>query len=161
MRRAESVIDVIIRQAGEFFGESRIVGLFFRMEAEIFQQQRLSWLQLGRHLFGFDAHALRTEAHVLVETELLIQQHAQPLGHRFEAHFRIRFALGTPQMRGQNDFSFAPQRIFDGRQSFDNTSVIGYTAIFREGHIEIHPDKYTLVFEVQIFDRKFCHVFKL
>ena len=77
VRAAEGVVDVEVAQFGELLGEGGIVGLLFRMEAQVLQQQRLPGLQLARHLLGDLADAVGREGHVLRLVEDLVEQHAQ------------------------------------------------------------------------------------
>ena len=47
MRGAEGVVDVDLGQRGECFGEGRIVGFFFGVEAQVFEQQHLAATRAG------------------------------------------------------------------------------------------------------------------
>src|ERR1039458_1848678 len=64
MGGAESVVDVEIGELGELLGKSFVVLFFLGVEAEVFEQQRLAFLELERHFFGFGPNALGAEANV-------------------------------------------------------------------------------------------------
>ena len=51
MRRAERIIHIKIAQFRERFGEFRIVRLFFRLEADVFQQGNVALLHVPNDLF--------------------------------------------------------------------------------------------------------------
>src|SRR4051812_33177566 len=112
------------------------------MKAEIFEQQRLSAFKLLRQLFGADTHAIRREANVAVEAKFVIEQYAQALGRRLEAHLWIRLAFWTAEMRGEDQLGAALQRVFDGGQRLADTCVIGDppTIVERNIKIDTHED---------------------
>ena len=82
MRGAESVVYVVVRQAGKLLGELGIVGFFFGMEAQILQQQGLALFQPSGHLLSFGADAFGAEAHVFAARQFFVQQHAQAFSRR-------------------------------------------------------------------------------
>ena len=62
MGATEGVVDVDLAKAGELFGEVRVVGLFFGMEAEVLEEQHLAGFELAGHLGGDLADAVGREA---------------------------------------------------------------------------------------------------
>ena len=156
MRRAESVVDVVLGQLRELLGEVLIVGLFLGVEAQVLEQQRLALFQLGGDFFGFRANALGTEANVLAARQLLIEQHAQPLGHRLQAHLGIGLAFGPAQMRSQNQARSMAQSIFDGGQSFADARVVHDAPVF-ERHVEVNAHEDPVAIERKITNGKLGH----
>ena len=146
MRRAESVVYVVVRQAGKLLGELGIVGFFFGMEAQILQQQGLALFQSSGHLLGFGADAVGTEADVFSARQFLVQQHAQAFGRRLEAHRRIGLALGPAKMGDQDQPRPVAQRVFDGGQGFADAGVVDDAAVF-ERDIEIDPHEDAVIVE--------------
>ena len=67
MRRAESVVDVDLLAARELMREVAIVGLFFCMEAQILEQDRLAGLERRDHPAGDIADAIGREFDLLSE----------------------------------------------------------------------------------------------
>src|SRR5208282_1238221 len=61
---AEGVVDVEVGELAELPGKILVVLFFPRVKAEIFQQQRLAFLELERHFFGFGPNTLGAEANV-------------------------------------------------------------------------------------------------
>ena len=71
MRRTERVVDVEFGKLGELFGKILVVGFFFGVEAKIFEQQRLAFFELERHLFGFRANAMRDRSRHFLRATIL------------------------------------------------------------------------------------------
>ena len=59
MRGAEGVVDVDLGQRGQRLGEGRIVGFFFGVVAQVFEQQHLAGFKLASHFAGYFADAVR------------------------------------------------------------------------------------------------------
>ena len=117
MRRAERVVHIDVAQRGQLFRKLRIVLFFFRVEAQILQQQDFA----GRRPHGFHFGTDTIGCHL----DRTAQQFFQALSHRFQAHFRIGFAFRTAQMRGQNDAGPLLQRVADGREGCFDALVAG------------------------------------
>ena len=107
VRGAEGVVHVDLGQRGQRLGEGRIVGLFFGVEAQVFEQQHLARLELARHLFGNFADAIGRKGHVDALAEFLVEQLAQPVDHGPQRVLRIGLALGPAQVRGQDHLGLA------------------------------------------------------
>ena len=95
MRRAERVVDVDLFAAREFVGEIAIVGLFFRMKAQVLEQERAARLRSLQSCPGDLADT------VGCEHDLLPKRRAQILGDRLQAELRRAF-LGASQMRAEH-----------------------------------------------------------
>src|SRR5689334_3646592 len=102
MRAAESIVHVEIGELCQRTRKSFVVGFFFGMEAEIFEQKSLSALEPRRQLFRFDTHTIRREADIATALQHVVEQHAQTLGHRLETHLGIRLAFRPSKMRSHN-----------------------------------------------------------
>ena len=152
VRAAEGVVDVDVAQRGELLGEGRIVGLLFRVEAEVLQQQGLAGLELLRHLQRDVADAVGREGDVLRDVEHLLQQLAQARDQRAQAHGLDRLALGPAEVRAENDLGLVAQRVLDGRQRLADASVVGDDAVLQRD-VEVHADKHALVGKIQITNR--------
>ncbi len=113
VRRTERIVHVVLGQVRQLACEFLVVGFLFRVKAQVFEQQRLTLLKLGRDLFRLRPNALRAEADIFAARQFLVEQHAQPLGHWLEAHLGIRFSLGAAQVRGQNQPRSMPQRVLN------------------------------------------------
>ena len=152
MRRSERVVHVVVAELGELPGELGIVGFLFRVEAQVLEQQRLSLFQLGRHLFGLRADAVGREADVLAAAQNFVEQDAQALGHRLQAHLRIGLALGTAQVRGQNQARAVTQRVLDGGQGFADAGVVHHPSVV-ERNVEVHPHEDSFAAQRKITNR--------
>ena len=157
MRRTECVVHVVIAKASQLLGEVGIVGLFFRVEAEVLQQQRLAAFQLFGHFFGLYANAVGRKANILAATQNIVNQNAQPLGDRFEAHLGIGLAFGPSQVGSENQTRAMPQRVFDRRQGFANARVVHDTSIV-EWDVEVNTHKDALIVERKIANGELCHI---
>ena len=153
MGGAESVVDVVVREAGELLGELGVVGFFFGVEAEVLQQQGLALFQLPGHLLGFGADAVGAESYVFSARQFLVQQHAQTLGCRLEAHRGIGFSLGPAEMGDQNQPCSVAESVFDGGEGFADAGVVDDAAIFeRDVEVDAHED--AVIVEREVADGK-------
>src|ERR1022692_736753 len=149
MWRAELTIPIEVAVLSQVPPEFRIVGLLFRVKAQIFQQQRLPALQLLSHLLRLRANAGGREADVFSASQYVVEQNAQSLGHRLQAHLGIGLALGTPKVRSQYQASAVPQRVLDGGQGLADTGVLHDPAIV-ERDIEVNPHENAFVVQRKI-----------
>ncbi len=62
-----------------------------------------------------------------------------------------------PKVRTKDQLGSVAQRVFDGRKSFANTSVVGDASAI-EWNIEIHAHENALIGELQITNRELCHL---
>ena len=152
MRRAESIVHVVVAELGKLPGEIRIVGFLLGMEAEVLQQQRLPTLQLVGHLLRLHANAVGRKSHVLAAPQNVVEQNAQPLGHRLHAHLGIGLALGTSQVRRQNEPRAMAQRVLNAGQRLADAGVIHHAAVV-ERDVEIHAHEDALVVQRKITNR--------
>jgi hypothetical protein len=98
---AEGVVDVDVAEDGELLGEVGVVGFFFGVEAEVFEQQGLAGFEVGGE-FGCDfADAVRREGHVLVVVEDVVEEVAEVVDDRAKAHGLDGLALGAAEVRGR------------------------------------------------------------
>ena len=149
MRRAESVVHVEVAQLSQSPGELRIVGFLFRVKAQILQQQGLPALQLLSHLFRLHANAVGRKADVLTAPQYLVDQNAQSLGHRLQAHLGIRLALRTSKVGGQYEPGAVPQRVLDGGQRLADAGVIHDAAVV-ERDVEVNPHENSFIVQRKI-----------
>src|SRR5947207_2400055 len=96
MGGTECVVDINIAERRQLFGESRIVLLFFRMKAEILEQQHISILQSSRHSLNLRSNAVRREL------DRLFQQLTKAGGNKLQTVLRLRLPFGPAQMRREN-----------------------------------------------------------
>ncbi len=156
VRRAERVIDVVLGELGELLGKTFVIRLFFRVEAQVFEQERLSLFQFEGDFLGLRANALGAESDIFTARKFTIEQHAQALGNRLQAHLWIGFALGSSEMRSENETRTVAQSVLDRGQSFADAGVIHDAAIV-ERDVEVHAHEDAVIVEGQIANRKFGH----
>src|SRR3989344_1544607 len=145
MRRPKSVIHIEGSEAGKFFQELRIVRLFLRMKAQIFEKENISCIQIVHLLHDIYPDAISRQRNVLT------QQFGKPLCHRSQRKFRIPLSLWATKMGSENDFCTILEEMSNRPQGLDNTRVIGNLPIL-DGDIEIHTDENALVCDVHILD---------
>ena len=79
---------------------------------------------------------------------MLAEKLAQAIDDRAQAHLRVGFPLGPPQVRGENHFGAVPDGIFQCRKRFPDARVVhDLASIFRQRNIEVYADENALVFE--------------
>src|SRR5271168_3013756 len=98
MRGSESIVHIVIGEAGELLGKLFVIGLFFGVEAEIFQKQSLSFFKLACDFLCFRADAFRRKSYVFSASQFLVEKHTQTLGHGLETQLGVGLAIGTAEM---------------------------------------------------------------
>ena len=98
-----------VAQRRQLFRERLVVGLFFGVVADVFEQQHPAVSQRATLRFGLRTHAVRRKVHGRA------RQFRQARRHRLQAVFRIGLALGTPQVRRQHQTCAALPRQLDRR----------------------------------------------
>ena len=145
MRRAERVVHIEVAQLAQLPGEFRIISFLFRVEAQVFQHERLPAFQLVRHLLGLRANTVRRKANVLAAPQDAIEQDAQPLGYRLQAHLGIGLALGPPEVRRQYQARAVPQRVLDAGQRLANARVVHDAAVVeRDVEVNAHENAFVV-----------------
>ncbi len=157
MRGAEGVVHVVIREFRKLLGKLFVIGLFLGMEAQVLQQQGLALFQLAGHLLGLHPDAIGAEADVFAASQLLVQHHAQALGHRPQAELGSGLALGTAQVRRQDEPCAVAQRVLDGGQGLADARVVGDPAAIIQRDIEVHAHEDAMVAEREIADGELVH----
>ena len=158
MSAAKGVVHIDVAKAGELSREVRVVGFFSGVEAQVLEQQNLPRFELARQFGGQVAHAVGREGNVDRFTQRVIEQRAQPVHHRPQAVFGVRFSFGAPQVRGHNHFRVMAQRVLERRQGlFDPGIVENLQTVLGERHVEINADKEILVVQLQVADGEFRH----
>ena len=147
MSAAEGVVDVDVAEAGELFRERGIVGFFFGMEAEVFEQERLAGFEVGGHFAGDCADAVGGEGYVLVVAEDVIEQAAKMGDEGAEAHGLDRLALGAAEVRAEDDLGLVAESVLDGGEGLADAGVVGDDAVL-ERNVEIDADEDALVGEI-------------
>ena len=128
------------------------------MEAQVLEQQHLAGLKLTGHFAGYFANAIGREGHVDIFAQRFVEQLAQTVNHRAQRIFWIRFALGTAQVRSQNDLGLMPDGVDDGGQRGRDAGVVGDgRAVISERHIEINADEDPLVGQIDVANGELGH----
>ena len=152
MRGTERVVHIDVAKLRELLRKAGIVGLFFRVIAQVFQQQHFA--RLGQHGFHCRPDAIRREFHRLAEKLL-----PELRGHRLHAHLRIRLAFGAAEVRREDHARAVLQRVIDGRQRRANALVAGdFLPAVGQRNIEIHANEDAFPVQIEVFDRQFCHL---
>src|ERR1035437_488954 len=133
MRAAKGVVDVHIAERRELCRELRVVGLLLRMEAQILQQQRLSRLELPRHLRRDAANAVRRKGDILRQVQYLLNQQPKARNQWTQAHGLHWLALRPTKVRAQDDLGLVAQRVLNGGKRLADASVVGNNAVLQGG----------------------------
>jgi hypothetical protein len=153
---AEGVVDVDVAEGGELFAEGGVVGLFFGVEAEVFEQEWLAGFEVGGHLAGDLADAVRGEGYVFVVAEDVVEEGAEVVDEGAKAHGLDGLAFRAAEVGAENDFGFVAEGVLDGGEGLADAGVVGDDAVF-EGDVEVDADEYALVGEIQIANGELWH----
>ncbi len=116
------------------------------MEAEVFEQQRLAFLELERHFFGFGPNALWAETDIFAARQFLVEQHAQTLGDGLETQLGIGLAFGTAEVRREDKAGAVTQSVLDAGQGFADARVVHDAAVVeRDVEVDAHEDAANLI----------------
>jgi hypothetical protein len=146
MGAAEGVVDVDVAEVGELLGEVGIVLLLFGMEAEVFEQEGLAGLEVGGHLEGDLSDAIGGEGDVFILVHDVVEQGAEVVDKRAQAHGGNGLALGAAEVRGEDDLGLVAQGVLDGGQRLADAGVVeDGAAVGGEGDVEVDADEHALV----------------
>ena len=155
MGGAERVVHVNLGERGQLLRKLRHILLFFRVKAQVLEQQHFAVFEsLGRG-FRFRPNAIGHKS------DGLAQYLRQARGRRLQAHFGIHFALGTPQVRRQNQTAAAFQNVLNRGQRRLDAGIVGDFSGLVEGHIEIDAHEDAFAFYIEVTNRKFWHGYDL
>ena len=86
-----------------------------------------------------------------------VEQLLETRGHGLQAHFGVRFAFGTSEVRREDHAGAVFQGILNGGQRRLDALVAGdfhdALLVLLQRHVEIHADENTLAFQVEIANR--------
>ena len=82
----------------------------------------------------------------------MVEQGAEVIDEGAKAHGGHGLALGTAEVRAENDLGLVAERVLNGGQCLANARVVGDDAVF-EGNVEVDADEDALVGEVEVADR--------
>ena len=150
VRGAKGVVDIDLRKGGQLLGELRIVLFLFLVEADVLQQNDVARLHRVDALLGVLADD------VLGQDDLLIELLAQALRNGGQGILHVEFALGTAQVRAEDDGRIVVQEVLDGGQRRHDAGVVGDLRAV-QGDVEVAAHEYALAGYIDIFDGLLVH----
>ena len=150
VRGAKGVVDIDLRKGGQLLGELRIVLFLFLVEADVLQQNDVAGLHRVDALLGVLADD------VLGQDDLLIELLAQALRNGGQGILHVEFALGTAQVRAEDDGRIVVQEVLDGGQRRHDAGVVGDLRAV-QGDVEVAAHEYALAGYIDIFDGLLVH----
>ena len=118
MGGAKGVVNVDLGEGGELFGEGWVVGFFFRMEAEIFQEQNLAGLELAGKFRGNVTNAVGGKADIDVEADVVVEQFAKAVDDGAQGILGVGLAFGAAEVRREDDLGVVADGVLDGREGW-------------------------------------------
>jgi hypothetical protein len=154
MGGAEGVVDVDIGELGEFLAEGVVVGFFFVIIAEVFEQGDFAILEFRGGFLGDFADAIGDEL------DRDADEDGEGRDYRGEALLGVALALGTAQVRAEEDARAVLDQVVDRRDGFLDALVVGDdldAVLFLEGHVVIDTDEDAFALEFKVADGDFGH----
>ena len=149
VRGSEGIVHVNLAERGELLRKGGIVGLFFGVEAEVFEQQHLAVFELIRELARKVANTVGREGDVHLFADGVVEHDAEAIDDGPQAVLRARLALGTAEVGAENDLGAMTKCELDGRQGFADARVIeDFSAVFGERYVEINADQHMLMLQL-------------
>ena len=150
VRGAESIVDIDFSERSKLLGKLGIVLFLFLVEEDVLQKNHVTGLHLGDALLRVGTDD------VLGQHNLLVQLLAQTLGHGSQGVLHVELALGTAQMRAEDDGRIVIQQVLDGGQSRHNTGFIGNLRSVQRD-VEVAANQYALAGYVDILNGLLVH----
>ena len=119
MRRCKGVVHVEIAQFGKLLGKCGVVAFFAGVEADVFEQEHVAVAQLRHRAFGHLADAIARKADGKAEA---IRKRSRD---RPQRELRIRFAVGSPEMREHDGLRAVLVQPAQRRQRGVDATIIG------------------------------------
>ena len=158
MGAAKGVVHVEVAESGKLLCERGVVGFFLSVEAEVFQQQRLTLFEIRNKLSRNLADAIRGKAYVLVFTEDVVQQFTQTINYWAQAECGNDLALGAPEVGAEDDAGLAAEGVLNSWYGLADAGVVeDLVAIFRKRHVEVDADEHALAGKIEIADGELGH----
>ena len=157
MRRTEGIVDIYIRQARQFLGESRVVFGLFVVETHVFQHNDLAVLHLRNAFFRVLAD------NVLRHLDFLAECLGEVFSDRSEGILHVEFTLRAAQVGAEDDLCAMLVQILDGRQRAHDAGFVGdFAGLLVHGDVEIHTHQYAFALEIlNVFNATFIHGYTL
>ena len=134
VRGTESIIDEKVKRSSELLNESRLVLLFFLVEAGVLEHDDITFLGGCNNGGNFITDA------VWGKDDRLSEELRHALGARAEGELVLRTTLWASQMRADGDNSTLVDQVLDGRDGRADTGVVG-DGLSVERNIDIATDK--------------------
>jgi len=151
MHRAEGIVDIGAREAGEGCGEFRGIALLSRGKAEVLDHQDPAWRQIPDELLDIVPDG------VVGEDDLIIEQLSKSGSGGLQAQLRVPTTSGATEVAAQDQLAPTLQEMPDSRQGGSNSGVVG-NAIIIKGDIEVHSDEHGIAgLKVELFDSGKAH----
>ena len=126
VRGAEGVVDVDLGERGELLLRTRDRWLLLRRGSGGFRAaapgRDSSWRAISSAISPTQSGEKAT---LIAVANVLVEQLAQAIDDGAQRVLRIRLALGTAEVRGENDLGVVPERVLDGGQRGDDAGVVG------------------------------------
>ncbi len=151
MGRAKGIVDIDFTEGGKLPGELRIVLLLFCMEAEVLEQEDLSWLE--RLCLSLNLRTNTIWRHLDGPT----QEFAQALCCRGQAIFLIRLSLWSAKVGHEDDSRSVLQQVLYGGKRCADARIVRNMLFCIERHIEIDAHQRTLPGNIDITDGFLVH----
>ena len=129
-----------------------VVLFFFGMEADVFEQKNFAVSQRLALGFRDRTDTIRSKAHGFAD------QRFKFFRHRKKRKLGLGTALGTPEMRSEDQTGAFFNRETQRWNSFADARVIGDDGVL-ERHVEVYTNENALPAEFEIVNGKFIHGF--
>src|SRR5262249_55090712 len=146
MGRAKSIVHIHVGQRGKRLCEASLVRLFFRMKAQVFEQEHVARLQDVDQVLHDQPHAVRRCPH------LSLQQLAEADTNRTETVGGVWLALWPAEVRTQDGLCLVVGQVLDCWERSADARVITDSAILQR-YVEINANQDTLAKNIEVTHR--------
>ena len=144
--RAESVVDINVRQACQLFAELRQVLGFLFAEPGVLEQDHVAVFHSGNSGFGVLAHNVV----IVGKNNFLAQELAQADSHGSQAEFFFGAVFRFAQVAAQDQAAAVFDQFVQGGQSRDDAVVVGDLAVLH-GDVEVTANQDSFALDIDVF----------
>ncbi len=134
MRGAEGIVHERVAELRQLPREGRVIALFLRVKADVFEQQHAAWLEHAYRCFGGRTDAVRGEWAGGSE------QLAEALRDGLQRILRVRLAVGPAEVGEHDDAGAVLTQVRERRERGADAGIVGHLAVFH-GHVEVDTDE--------------------
>ncbi len=152
----KGVIHIKLGHCSKFFCKSGVIGLLLSIIANVFQKKQVCRLHGSHSFFDLFANA------VIHKSNFFADKLTKTNSYRGQRHGWLTLTFWTSQMRCKDNLGTGLNQILQSGQSCTHSRIISdhhHSVLFFQRYVIVYTHKYRFAVCLQIFQRKFCHMY--